>query len=125
MITSVSIKMWALQILQIGGRDVVFQVVPGQVGVDLRVETGGDGPLVKDLHFRPGGPGDDGFCLGFSMLGFPLNLRDRWGAVVWLCVGPLRAASTLFLFAEFLVDFFVDPLCFCFSSFPKFFCEFI
>lgn len=29
MITSVSIKMWALQILQIGGRDVVFQVIPG------------------------------------------------------------------------------------------------
>ena len=79
------------EFLQIGGRDVVFQVVPGQVGVDLRVETGGDGPLVKNLHFRPGGPGDDGLCLGFSMLGFPLDLRDRWGAVVWLCVGPLRA----------------------------------
>lgn len=79
-----------LQVLEICFRNVVFQVIPGQVGVYDAV-GGGDGTVavggaVVDLLLGAGGSGDDGAGWGFGRFGLPLNLRHRRRTVS----GPLR-----------------------------------
>ena len=66
-----------LQILQIREGNVVFQVVPGQVGVDLPIGFGYGAFRVPDLGAGAVCPCDDGISGGFAAFCFALNLRNR------------------------------------------------
>ena len=84
-----------LQILQIGGGDVVFEVVPRKISVDLGINVGNGPFAVPDLLRRRLCAGDDRPRVRFAVLGLALNLRNRRRVVARLRVRAVYAFHTL------------------------------
>ena len=69
-----------LQILQIRERDIVFQIVPCRVSVQVSVGLG-NGLNVPHLLICAGGFRKDGICLFLAASGFSLELGNRGNLV--------------------------------------------
>ena len=80
---------------QIGGGNVVFQVVAGQIGVKGGIEVGGGRTAVEDLHFRSRGSRYSGVCFGLSAFGLALELGNGGRAAVGTGVGAVGPGHAL------------------------------